>query len=281
MDDPQQLTVPDIPKLKRPSFARSNVEGKDFRNRFFQDVNALDAKFAHCDFSYSVFYRAYFRNAIFEKCKFVGCIFVDSHLRGIRVYATDLRFSKFQRTQVDVDEIVSNLSSEPNIRREALQNLLANSREVGDFESQRKLILQEIKATRDHHWRAFTGADKYHKQKYASLGAKATALWNWLTINVSGWIWGNGESARNIIVSAAIILLLLSAVNTGVVLPRTGGGYLTEAFGTLKYTVSLFLDLPTDAHFRGLQSVDYIVALLRYVYVGLYVSVLFRIISRR
>jgi hypothetical protein len=177
--------------------------------------------------------------------------------------------------------LVAALPLEANIRRESLQNLIANANEIGDFLSTRLLVLQEVAAAKDHYWRALRGADNYYREKYNTAGSKLTAGWKLFWLNLSGFVWGNGEKPGNILLSGLVFLLALTLIDFWSVMPRVGW---TASFGgakVLDYTTSLFLGLPTDQEFRGFLLVDYSLAAMRYVYVGLYIAVLYKKLSRR
>lgn len=63
-----------VPILRVP-LSRARHERLDLRNRRFDDLNANQATFVDCDFSYCVFERAYLHAAQFEGCRFVGSRF--------------------------------------------------------------------------------------------------------------------------------------------------------------------------------------------------------------
>ena len=63
----------------------------------------------------------------------MGCRFADSNLRGASFHVCDFKYATFQRTLL-----------EPNLRRDSLQNLRANAAEIGDYASQRLIVLAEV-----------------------------------------------------------------------------------------------------------------------------------------
>jgi hypothetical protein len=273
--------VADLPQISRLSFSKQTVTRQDFRHRLINDMNALGATFNDCNFSYSIFHRAYFRDAKFTNCQFVGCQFNDSNLKHVRLLACDLRYIRFFRSQLDAEEILAALPLEPNIRREAVQNLRANATSIGDFSSQRLLVLQEVAAAQDHYRRALRGADTYYRQKYASIFAKMQAGWRLLGLRVGGFVWGHGERPARILLSGTVILFLLTFINFWSVMPRVGWSETAGGLRVLEYVISVFLGAPHDQTFHGFFIIDYLAIVLRYIYVGLFISVLFRTISHR
>ncbi len=289
MDDDDQNSSeedPKIPRINRINFLNTNtkiivkkeIQNKKWKQRIFDDLNGHKVHFKDCDFSYSIFRRGYFRNATFTNCRFVGCQFYDSNFRGTNFYLCDLRFVRFHRCQLDIESTIAALPPEPNIRQELLQNLRANAVEIGDFKSQRPLVLEEIATSKDHYWRAFIGSENHYREKYPSAFLKIGAGWEYLRLNVGTFVWGNGEKPLNIAISGISILLILTIINF-YFLPTTHDW--KSFFDALTYSISTFFDIDTDQHFNGRVLVDYAIVSLRYIYVGLYISVLYKIISHR
>jgi len=287
MDDTQAQNVnatdilDRIPRIARERLSHQIVTNQVLQHRNFFDFDGLKSKFVDYDFSYSNFYRAYFRDARFENCTFTGCRFHEVNFKNASFYNCNLKFAKFYRCELEAERIVVALPFEPNIRRESLHNLMANVRDIGDYASLRLLVLQEIAATKDHYWRALRGADSYYQQKYGSAISKLSAGWTLVRLYVSGFIWGNGERPGNILTSGLTILLALTLIDFWSVMPRIGWSQSVGGLRVLQYTTSLFLGIPVDHDFKGFLIVDYVIAAMRYVYVGLYVAVLYKKIARR
>lgn len=273
--------LPTIPNVDRISVARQKIVRADWRNRDFKDFNARAAEFEDCDFRYSNFERAYFRDAKFTNCRFDGARFIDCNFKNANFYRCDLKFAHFQRCLVDVRELVASLPSEPNIRREGLQNLKANAIEVGDHASVGLLVLQEIEATKRHYSYALRGFDSYYRKKYPTFISKVRAgakLW-WLQLE--GLIWGHGEKPWRLLFSCLVILAGFALLNFWSVMPRTGWNESHGGLDIIKYVFRLFLGMSTDQTFGGFVAIDYSVMIMRYVYIGLFISVLYKSISHR
>jgi len=267
--------------IERVPLSQAKYEKLDLRNRRFDDMNANKAEFVDCDFSYSMFDRAYFRSAKFNNCKFVGCMFYDSNLRNASFSGSDFRYATFHRTLLETKEMIAMLPQEPNLRRDSLQNLRANASEIGDFSSQRKFVLAEIEATMDHQLRALKGTDDYYRRKYQGFFPKAQAALSYVGLRFSGLLWGHGERPFRLVVSAAFFVMALSLVNFWAVLPRVGWEATGSGLKVLRYCFDQFWDAGPDTRFRGYLVVDYALIGLRYFYIGLFISVLFKSISHR
>ncbi len=267
--------------IERVAVPRTRHERLDLRNRRFADLNAKDATFVDCDFSYGVFERAYLHGATFERCRFVGCRFEDSNLRGTSFPACDFKYATVHRTLLDHEEMIASLPLEPNLRRDSLQNLRANAAEIGHFASQRAFVLAEVEAEIDHYSRAMRGRGDYYRRKYPGLLDRARAGASLCRLRLGGLVWGHGERPLRLLGSATALLLALSLVNLWSVLPRVGWTDTGSGLRVLGYCFDRLLDAGPDTKFRGFAIVDYALVLMRYLYVGLFISILSKSISHR
>jgi Pentapeptide repeats (9 copies) len=273
--------LPQIPEIARITVSHRRISRIDWRNRSFKDFNALKTEFDDCDFRYSDFQKAYFRDAKFTRCRFDGARFSDCNFKNASFYECDLQFAQFQRCLLDVTDLIPSLPAEPNIRREALQNLRANAISVGDYASQRVLILQEIEATKRHYTYALRGYDSYYKNKYSTTLSKFNAGAKLAWLNISGLVWGHGEKPGRLLLSAIFLLCALALINFWSVMPRIGWIESHQGIKPLEYIIQLFLNLSPDQRFQGYVVIDYCVVVMRYVYIGLFISILYKSISHR
>jgi uncharacterized protein YjbI with pentapeptide repeats len=213
--------LPVIPMIARISVARRTIAEANWRNRHFKDFNALNTEFKDCNFRYSYFERAYFRKAKFISCNFEGAQFVDCNLKSSNFYGCDLKYARFQRTILELDDLIVSLPAEPNIRNAILQNLRTNAIDVGDYASQSRLKLQEVEAAKRHYKYALSGFDSYYKRKYCGYLPKVKAFENLATLLLSGIVWGHGEKSVRLLISSTLLLALLTILNFWSVLPIT------------------------------------------------------------
>lgn len=273
--------VPDIPAIDRVKISRKKLSRVNWRNKKFTDLNALDAEFDDCDFRYSVFERAYFRDAKFSNCRFDGARFIDCSFKNANFYKCDLKFALFQRCLIDLEEMIACLPAEPNIRRDSLQNLRANAVSVGDYANQGMLVLQEVEAAKLHYKYALRGYDTYYRKKYSGFFSKLKAGAKLLWLQISGLVWGHGERPRNLILSGLFLLLFLTFINFWSVMPRVGWNQSGNGLYPLEYVIRLFLNFSPDLRYQGFLVVDFLIVILRYLYAGLFISILYRAISHR
>ena len=254
---------------------------KDQRNRHFVDVNGKSETYDGFNFSYSIFERAYFKSATFKNCDFTGVRFLDCNFRSANFVVCDLSYVDFTRTLIDAKEVVASLPEAPNQRRDALQNLRANANAIGDYGALGMLTLQEVAAATEHHRRALLGSDSYYRQKYTSFWDKLKSAGALARYTTSSIVWGHGEKPAHILFSLTALLLFLAMVNFWAVLPRQSWAETSYGLQILRYVFETFLDLSPDNRFRGFLFVDYAVAIARYVYVGIFISILYKSISHR
>ncbi|WP_171003796.1 pentapeptide repeat-containing protein [Sphingopyxis sp. L1A2A] len=268
-------------RIERVPVSRDTYEKLDLRHRRFVDMNAYQARFVDCDFSFSIFERAYFRSAVFSNCTFTGCRFYDSNLRGASFPGSDFKYSTFHRTLIEPREMIALLPQEANLKRDSLQNLRANAAEIGDFSSQRDFVLAEIGAAVDHQSRAWKGTEDYYRRKYPGFLNKTKAALAYLGLRFGGFLWGHGERPLRLVGSAAFFILLLSLINMWSVVPNVGWQESGSGLKILKYCFDQFWDSGPDSSFKGYILVDYALIGMRYLYIGLFISVLFKSISHR
>ena len=193
-----------------------------------------------------------------------------------------MAYADFERSVVEAREIVASLPEAPNQRRDALQNLRANAQAIGDYGSLGMLTLQEVAAAKEHHRRALFGIGSYYRlPKYTTFWPRLKSAGQLVRYTISGFVWGHGERPLNTLLSLAFFLLALSFINFWAVLDHQSWSATGYGVEIVRYDAELFLDLQPNSAFGGFLWVDYAVATTRYVYVGIFVSILFKSISNR
>lgn len=270
-----------IAEVARTSVAEKTLINEKWKNRNFVDFNGRKAKFEGCDFRYAIFKRAYFRNATFSNCRFEGARFVDCNLRGARFIQSSVGYVVFTRCLLDPKDVISSLPPYPNVRRESLRNLKANAMEIGDYSNIRLIVLKELEATKLHLKYVVTGFDSHYQKKYGLLRQRFGAGLQYFGLKVDQLIWGHGERPWQLLVSAGLVLAALTLLNFWSVLPRVEWGKTDNGLEIFRYVIHMFLGMEVDKTFQGFSSVDYALVIMRYVYIGLFVSVLYKSVSHR
>lgn len=276
---PEELKV-----INSASFP-SQVSDKLFIRFHFIDLVAKGTTFKNCNFSHSIFTRAYFRNAKFIDCKFIGACFYDCNFRHAELHNCDFKYANFQHTLIPASEIIANLPEWPNVKRELLQSHRSNAQSLGDNDAAQIYIREEMAALREHYRRAREKKEAYYAAKYKGINKWLEVRWRSFTLWL-GWItWGYGEyplillrfAVLSLIALGIIVTLQTSAFFQGMMLPQIG----IAAWEGSKSTIFIFLGVPSAELLSVHWILSIIIVLLRYVLLGLFISVIFRRFSKR
>lgn len=278
----QQKNEGDIgARIARDRASSKGHLNEDHRNKRFADLNGNGRKFTNCDFSYSIFERGYFHKAVFENCNFVGCRFYDCNFREVRFNSCDFRYTTFHGTLLPAQEIIPNLPPQPNLRRDVLQQLKVNAMQVGDIEGARNFTDQEIRATYDHLIRAIRGSEHYYREKYPATWDKIAISIKLISHGMSGFFWGHGERPWRLVMSLFTLLFVCCLLNS-LSIPSQ------DEFSVGEYVViaslhsfDVFLGISSEMGKYGFAIIDYVLVILRYIYIGLLIAVLEKFISFR
>jgi Pentapeptide repeats (9 copies) len=262
------------------------VANRDFSHYTFEDFGARQVVFNNCIFSYCVFTRAYFYGAKFTDCRFVGARFTDCNFRSAIFSGCDFSYASFRGTIISRKEIAVNFPSEPNIRRELLQALRANAISIADDAGAKFFIWEELKAGEEHNRKAREAKEFYYAKKYQWKNNKREwALVRlerpWLWLQRFGW--GYGERPLRLLRSISLLLgifTILVSWNISENFQQFAGNLYKSA----KFTIAVFLGIPFgnlgEPLIVSLWLVSFI-ALTRYITLSLFVTLLFRRLSRR
>jgi hypothetical protein len=268
----QRVTLADDPKVP--------ITGKSFSGFYLYEVTAHVHEFRNCDFSNAVIERSYFRSAKFVACNFTGAKILDSNFRSAEFSGCKFDYLLIQRSHISVPQVLLNLPPFANVRRDLLQQLRANALSIADGSHINALVQKELDAERQYWREARARVSVYYEQKHGTRPKIVTAYWHSFRLWMDQVVWGHGESTTRLLFSTFCALLFLSVIrwlldSPGATAEMTLGG-LTDA---LENTWKLYLDFPS-AEGRGLVWSS-LVLMLRYLSLGLFISVLFRKLSKR
>jgi hypothetical protein len=250
------------------------VTDEDLRHHIFQRVSAKDILFQHVDFRYSTFENSYLRSCRFDSCDFTGCKFVGSSFHGSTFAGCTFDYALFERTLIDSDVLDTCAPNRENLRQRFARTLRTNYQALGDSDSVNKAILVELRATRVHKHKAWRSNEPYYRSKYPGL-ARVGAFLGWLGFVVGDVIWGNGERAFNLGRTLFALVLLLAILDTIV----TRDPMLVADWAAAIVDAPQVFIGTKDPAYPGIVVAG--IALLRYVMLGLFVSVLVRRYARR
>lgn len=251
----------------------------------FTDVGAKGCDFEGWDFSYCVFKRAYFHNATFTNCKFVGAQFINCSFRHASIRSCNFSYARFDQCTIPTAEILNNLPAWPNVRRELLQMLRRNATSMGDYNAEKQFIVKEIDAQKEHLRRAWKQEEPYYKQKYGKKLKRLSAGLRLSALRIDGFVWGHGERPLKAVIPLLLSLALLSAIlviiRSPSLMDTTLSDHLHSFTHAFLYHGDLFLGVPSDSPIEGAKTLDWLVAILRYLAFGILLSAIYRRMAHR
>jgi len=189
------------------------TDDKLMKHLILSDVNGKNRKYKNVDFSYSIIERGYFHMATFEDCKFIGTRFIDSVFRSAEFRNCDFKYSDFSGTIVPSEQMFENLPDFPNNRRSLLQSLRKNAVSVGDYEAEKKIVLWEIAAKKDHLRSARQLITPYYKTKFGGWKKQTSVYLRSVGLWLENIIWGHGEKLFRFPLFLVGLSALLSVVH--------------------------------------------------------------------
>lgn len=259
-----------------------SYDGDDFKHHFFKDTGAKELTFKNVDFSYCVFDNAYFHKCRFEDCTFIGARFNGCNLRNSSFTNCKFEYSVFSGTEVPYRELLANLCPWPNVNREWLRRLRINFESTGNIEAVKACVREEMKASREHLKKAREAKEGYYAKSYKGFWKQIPVRWESFRVSLDWHLWGHGEYPIKLFLTVMAILIAASgyvvvdshSVNNSFSLRDAFYTFLT-AFRDVSYT---FVGLPQDSIAEWLAA---ILSLIRYIALGLFISVLYKNIARR
>ncbi len=257
---------------------------KNQKYKNFIDVSGKQVTYENVDFSYSVFERGYFHKSVFKNCNFTGVRFFNCNFRTATFESCDFKYSDFQNTIIPADEVFRNLPTYPNVRRDLLQSLRKNSISVGDYEAEKKIILLEIEAKKEHLRNAIKQDSSYYQQKYGTWQKKLKLRWSSATLWFDGFFWGHGEKLLRVPLFLLYLLIFVSvcqAVFTHGIWANTGDQILTILKESFLHFFFVLFDVPNSGTLKAFTVLNIIMILAKFLSLGVVISALFRRLSHR
>jgi len=264
------------------SFFQRSLTKQNCQHYIFRDTGAKKLQFEDCDFSYCLFERAYFHNCTFINCKFIGARFVDCNFRGATFDGCDFEYASFRQTLIAHKQLLVNLPAWPNVRRELVRSLRKNAEGLGDAEAVKAFVREELTAAREHLKKAREGKESYYAQKYKGVTNKISVHWQSLWVWLDWHVWGHGEYPWRIVRTIALIVCgaalwqISTDPTTSMAIPVND---LARAVTWhLKNVAYSFLGIKVASISDGMAA---FLSLARYVSLGLFISILYKTLSRR
>jgi uncharacterized protein YjbI with pentapeptide repeats len=188
-----------------------DLKGVHLQKCYFTRIGTRDAAFRDCKLTQCLFEDTYLRKAHFKNVQLTGSTFRKCNLAKATLSGCDLRFCTFEATLLDREEVIGNLPSEPNLRRDLARDLRKNFESLGDKESSDVFLTLEIKAHEEELLSAFRRKTDYYRQHYSTfeqVGAGA----KYVGSRLSGLMWGYGHRVGRLVTSYLVLTLILALI---------------------------------------------------------------------
>lgn len=162
-------------------------------------------------FHQCVFEDCYFRKSKFYNVDFTGSFFKDCNLERASFEACKFWYIRFIRCQLNYDEILQSLPSEPNIAISLLKSLYQNAMQMGEKRIADKLLVKQIDIEKCDLKNRFLGITAYYKRRYKEIDRVISFL-KWVGLTLSGWIWGHGLKIKNLLFSAILLIVTFAGL---------------------------------------------------------------------
>jgi len=181
-----------------------------FDNLGLKHAVITDTKITQSSLSFCYFRHADLNNVDFTGSRFIGCDFEKAKLK-----LCNFRYCSFTNCRFDINELISNLPAETNLRKSILSELRCNQLSIGDKIGADRLLLMEIDSERKLWWEEFLLRSSYFRE-HARPWGRVNALFCLLRSYFLTMIWGHGLRCKNIIFSAIFIVLMFSLMLYGI-----------------------------------------------------------------
>lgn len=246
------------------------VANESFKQHLFSQVYAKGITFRDVSFEQIVFTGCYFRNCRFINCDFTGASMKECNFRGATFTNCKFRYTTWEKTFLDEQFLESCLPSEENLSRDLVRALRVNFAQIGNYAAVNRAAALEVALTGSHLYNAAYSNQSYYRNKYKGLDRAKHALGHlkWKALDL---LWGNGESLIKVLVSGSIFLV---GASTWIHLDSSS----TSLHESLSKVLRAFWGVGTNGvpEFTGI-----ILTVARYIFLGLFMAILVKRLSRR
>jgi hypothetical protein len=262
------------------------IEQKHFHHCTFANISFKDATLKESEFMDCTFIGCYFRKAKIKNCTFVASKFISCQFPKVSVQSCNFNYAHFEGCIIPYSEMQYNLSPEPNIRLELSANLAHAAETIGLTKEACSYQLDSIKAQESHLWAAVFSTTTWYQEHYKGT-SRAVALFDLIKSKIDGLIWGHGERWEVLLRNFAILTFIVFPV----VLWLLKDGLATPEKTSFNFLEIEWLSISTILSINGLSniaatSVGTKIVMITEVFLGLviaglFISLIFRSISRR
>jgi len=255
-----------------------------FSHCTFANVSFKDASLLNCHFTACVFEGCYFRDTKVMECFFPASRFIDCEFVKPLLTNSNFGYARFVRTLIPYTAMEASFPVQANVCRELASNLAVQAVALGNHLDARRYRLKSIAKREEALWRAVRWADDYSQRHYPSDLMRIEAFLQLVLSKLNGVLWGYGESVGRLLINLVALstvvfpLLLLLAHND----LHTAGSIAPGDAWALSLATIVNNSGSSGIRTTGIAQAFVVTeTLLGFVFFGLFVSYLFRAISRR
>lgn len=256
-------------KLENKEFT-GEVGPESFEQKELVRVFAVGVTFRGVSFKQALIASCYFRNCRFIECDFTGAQFKESSLRGTNFSSCKFAYSTWEKTFLEDRFLDACLPSEENLARDLVRTLRVNFAQIGNYEAVNRAAALEVRLTGQHLYNAAYSQQSYYRHKYRGLDRAQHAAQHagWKALDL---LWGNGESLVRVLVAGAVSVGI-AALCLGSSAPELPLSERAER------SLLGFWGIGTQAL---PESIALGLTLARYLFLGLFMAILVKRLSRR
>ena len=232
-------------------------------------VSCKGGRFHKISFKYVIFEDCYFRDCEFDHCDFTGAFFRNSTLRGSRFNGCTFNYCRLSHTVIPENIIQRNMPGWENVALEFARALRVNYAQLGDPKGVNAAITAEIRANMTHLYKAAFSRESYYRDKHRGFD-RVGMFFSYVWFRILNCVWGHGESVLKItgMVALLYVFLILFSLCYG----HSFAAALADAHSIVWGTYRDGFVTPAVVAFA---------TAIRYILLGLFITVLIRRFSRR
>jgi hypothetical protein len=196
-------------------------------------------------------------------------------LHGSKFSGCKFEYAIFERTDLEADILDTECPGYENQKARFARTLRTNFQQIGNAAGANKAMKVELQATELHLYKAWHSNEAYYRRKYSGWH-RFRMFAQWCEFKLLSYIWGNGESAYRLGISAVVLIVLAAIVDV----------FAFRDWHRAESYVDALIAMP--AIFLGVQAPDsypklYLAALMfvRLIAIGFFLSIIIKRFNRR
>ncbi|MFM9329899.1 pentapeptide repeat-containing protein [Paenibacillus mesotrionivorans] len=186
------------------------LEDKTIQNSSLLSLGLNRAKFINSRITQTIVQDCYLRNATFQNVDLTGTKFINCNLEKASFRVCNLRYTEFSKCKINLQEILSNLPTESNLKINILKQLLINQTEMSEKKSCDKLNVLIAEEERVNSKNKFLCLNSY----YSNIGTldRVNSFFSYIMQTISGFVWGYGLSLWKLFRFAVLTVIFFAVI---------------------------------------------------------------------